>query len=132
MKWKAIVASSILLLLVGCKSKQTVVGTWTTSPVGMTFTFKDDNSFSGTVTTPFGDASGSGTYSVSDNKMTITPKTVDLSKIQMPVAKAKIESLLNEPRTGTLTWNSDDQFVMTPAISKGSGPQAVTFDRKKG
>ncbi len=107
-----------------------IVGTWAVGDT--TYTFNADNTFKFEGQQGGVNVTSSGTYTESDPKVTLTPKTFDLTSSDPKISamlgpvKEKAKSQMNKDQVSTITWSGKDTFSL-------AGPQggSQSFTRKK-
>jgi len=129
--------------LIGCGKGDKLAGTWNvagmpmgsaTMPMGSaTTTFEKGDAMTMVVKASapgMGELTMTmkGTYKLEGNNLTMTLSSVDVksgNQMASDAAKKAMESSLNKPDTGTITWKGDDEF--TQVSTRGT----LTFTRQK-
>ncbi|HRI44059.1 MAG TPA: hypothetical protein PLL78_03930 [Fimbriimonadaceae bacterium] len=134
-----LLALGFLTLLVSCKSKPTLVGTWTGSlpvqgiEVLMTFRFGSDGTLALTQTAAGQTSVQAGSYKELERSFTFTPKSIEGAHIPKATVDQMNAMIAANPQTVTfaLEWKDADTVVVTQQGAASVVAAPMTLKRGK-
>ncbi len=129
-----VVLLAALALVSGCASRPTLAGgDWTADVFGgkSTFSFARDGSLKMDVALPIGALGAEGTYSETEDSVSLTMQRIKLPNIPIgDRAKKLTDQIVNRPIAFKVEWRSDDEVKLTPQIPAGPFGQVMILKRK--
>jgi len=131
MRWGLLAA--VLVLTVGCGSRKELAGhAWTTEMMNFpaTLVFESNGASSIKIESPVGALNLRGTYSETDESVTISIQDVDVPPLAKEGTKM-LDRIKGAPIGFKLAWKSETEVTMTPQGAGGIFGSTIELRRKK-